>query len=508
MKTLKTLRTYEGSSCSAPPGIGKRALIMSITAAMCLGIVQTSAWAVCSDGGLLPAKGFTVNSNDPRVVDWSPGVYTATAGSFFIPDTSVNEFNDPLEPLTKGGHNWAFDQGSTTCKQTDTGPAGGVATAWSIPANNPTDCVVLPIIQGGVVKNLGDIPFQGDVITPTCDPTKLSTATTPNPLNTRLNQLGCAISGGVATDAQHATSYMFVAGIKGGLFSIPLDNANPPVVGGESGKTVGGFTYYSTIPEGQKLTNAAVSKDGMFAIATSIRRATYVYACLNPLGYPGEPSQPIPANFTVPQGSEVQCMQVGNNALAVDLTTAFGPDNQPYFGGQRVVNTFNNVPGGTETITKTAWPQCIYNGFGFPGGITPTTLQGRLQAVFAAKSANHCGNATANSAMTGALVTQPSSIISHGPYMYTGPLGGTVLQFKLGTDANGRTTYKSRQYATGLSLVTGFGVADDLTPPLAAGAVAPPAGTATGSLMMMTDPSAVGLAGAEVVWKVPMCEDM
>ncbi len=37
----------------------------------------------------------------------------------------------------------------------------------------------------------------------------------------------------------------------------------------------------------------------MFAMATSIRRAQFVYACLNPLGDPGDPSQPINPNFFV-----------------------------------------------------------------------------------------------------------------------------------------------------------------------------------------------------------------
>jgi hypothetical protein len=43
----------------------------------------------------------------------------------------------------------------------------------------------------------------------------------------------------------------------------------------------------------------------------------------------------------------------------------------------------------------------------------------------------------------------------------------------------------------GTSLSTGFGVADDVK-----------------ALMVMTDPSAVGLAGQEVITKTPLCEDM
>jgi hypothetical protein len=75
--------------------------------------------------------------------------------------------------------------------------------------------------------------------------------------------------------------------------------------------------------------------------------------------------------------------------------------------------------------------------------------------------------------------------------MYTGPLGGLVIQAHLGTDFVGRTTYKTRQYLSGISLSTGLGVADDLQ-----------------SLMVMTDPSAIGLAGQEAITKTPLCEDM
>jgi hypothetical protein len=85
-------------------------------------------------------------------------------------------------------------------------------------------------------------------------------------------------------------------------------------------------------------------------------------------------------------------MQVVGNNLTVDATTAFGPNNQPYFGGQPGVNSVNTDPGGSAA---TAWPQCIFNGFGFANP-APTTLMGKLQAVFNAHSANHCGRAQAN----------------------------------------------------------------------------------------------------------------
>src|SRR4029077_8696864 len=116
------------------------------------------------------------------------------------------------------------------------------------------------------------IPFQGSVVTPVCDTTKLST-TAANPLNSYANQLGCSIAAfnnngvPVSNTAATATSFMFVAGIKGGLFHYELTN------NGAIGKTVGSFSYYSDIPEGLKLQSGQVSPDGQFAFAVSNRRS-------------------------------------------------------------------------------------------------------------------------------------------------------------------------------------------------------------------------------------------
>ena len=475
-----------------------RRALLATTAALSLG--AQNAMAICSDGSTIPNDGFLVG-RDPQVLtaaNWSANVFTAPAGSIFVPDTSVNELNDPTKPLTGGGHNWVFDQGSTLCKETDVGAGGAVATGWTIPPNTATDCVLLPIIKGGKVTNLGDIPLQGQAVTPTCDPTLLSTAALPNPNNTYFNQLGCSISHGVAIDAQHATTFLFVAGIKGGLFNVALNNVGSPRVGGDAGKINGPQNYYSDIPEGQKLTNAAVSPDGMFAMVTSIRRAQFVYACLNPLGDPGDPTKSISKTFFVPPASSVKCMVVGSNNLSTDLTTAFGPDNQPYFGGQRIVNSFDSQPRSSFKVNPvpSAWPQCTFNGFGGTFN-NAKQLAASLAAVFNAHSANHCGNAQPNFGFGSALVTQPSAIISHvapdgSGYMYTGPVGGTVDQFKVTIDPiSGLSNYAFRTYLSGISLSTGLGVAEDLQ-----------------SLMVYTDPSSVGLAGQGVVTKLPLCEDM
>jgi hypothetical protein len=72
-------------------------------------------------------SGRRVSHRGPRPTGADRGVFTAAAGSIFIPDVSVNELNDPSKPLTGGGHNWVFDQGSTLCKETDVGGPDAVA---------------------------------------------------------------------------------------------------------------------------------------------------------------------------------------------------------------------------------------------------------------------------------------------------------------------------------------------------------------------------------------------
>jgi hypothetical protein len=320
----------------------------------------------------------------------------------------------------------------------------------------------------------------GDAITPTCNPAILASTA-----NTHFNQLGCSISHGVATNAQHATTYLFVAGIKGGLFSIPLTNT--PTISPDAGKISGSENYYSAIPSGSKLTNAAISKNGRFAIATSDKRTQTVFACLNPLGDPGDPTKPINPQFFVPQASSVPCMAVGNNNLAVDLATAFGPDNQPYFAGQsaakKTVNTFNAKPGVPGGTSAAAWPQCITQGLA--AGTT-------IAQAFAAKSGGHCGNAQPNAGFPDGLLGQTAALISHGSYMYAGTLNGPVVQTKVTVDAAGLSHYSPiRTYLGGTPIITGLGVADDLK-----------------SLMVFSDPSAVALAAQEVVTRLPLCEDI
>jgi hypothetical protein len=471
---------------------------------------QNFAWAVCADGTTFPASGFV--AGQPPTVNWSPNVFTGTAGSIFIPDASVFEHNDPAQPPTGGGHNWAFDQGSTLCKAADTGTAGAAPTAWALPTDTSADCVLVPIVTVttgnppvAVITGCCTVPYQGEVLTPTCDPTQYVGGNPfvgpALPTNTYFNHLGCSISHGVATTPQSATSFLFVTGApntSSSLWVVTLTNVANPVVGGFAGKIVNGFDMFTTIPLGQKLTNATVSPDGQFVMATSISKLQTVFACLNPLGDPTRTNSitgaqsfpitgPIDPNFSVAPANTVPCMQVANNALAVDQTTTFGPDGQPYFGGQPGVDTINGFPGGPAA---NAWPQCIFNGFGFRNP-APPTLIGKLAVVFGAHSANHCGNAQPNSGFLAASVAQPKANIRHGQYMYASTAANTVVQFKVTVDpVSGLSQYRFRTYVTGGN-ITGLGVADDL-----------------GSLMVFTDPLGLDLAGQELVFKAPLCEDM
>jgi hypothetical protein len=227
-------RTLGGrKSGSGRLGSWRRALLASSAV---LSLVQNAAWATCSDATTFPAGGFVIGSTQvPTAANWSQNVFTAAAGSVFIPDVSVNEANDPTKPLTGGGHNWVFDQGSTLCKQIDAGSAGAPATAWTTSPRFSAGCILLPIFNAnGIITDIGDIAVQGGAITPTCNPAILASAG-----NTYFNQLGCSISHGVARDAQHATTYLFVLNDKGSLIVVGLDNVVNPQVGGDAGKVAG-----------------------------------------------------------------------------------------------------------------------------------------------------------------------------------------------------------------------------------------------------------------------------
>jgi len=451
-------------------------------------MLQNFAWAVCNDGTNFPPGGFTAAG----AVNWSPLTFTGTLGSAWVPDVSVNEHNNPGEPRTLGGHDWVFDQGSTTCKMVDAGGASGPPLSWSIPPVNGTDCVILPILRNVanflVVVNFGDIPQHGTTLTPTCDPTILA-----SPSNTYFNQLGCALvrqaTGRVtSTTPETAATFLFTAGIKTGLFAYPLTNFPVSIAGFEAGKISGiGFTVYEQVPQGQKLDWSVITPDGQYLLGASSRNNDSIFACRNPLGDPGDPSQRLPsfADFSVSQDTSqnnkagVQCMMIGQGGDGRIKGLAVGADGQPYMAGTNIITNF------------TDFPACIAAGFGgVPAGADP------IAAAFAAHTSNHCGTATPNDVLNTApdgvtaIRVETQALVSHGNYLYRGVKGGVIYQASV--DETGVTS--QRFFATGLASPTGIGFSQDN-------------GTPSASTMLYDDASALGLTAREVIYKLPVCED-
>jgi hypothetical protein len=444
-------------------------------------ILQNLAWAVCSDGTTFPAGGYV----PATATVWSLHTFTGTLGSAWVPDISVNEHNNKQEPVTSGGHNWAFDQGSTTCKETDVG-GSGPPTTWSIPPVNSTDCLELPIFKNVgnqlIAANFGDIPQKGSTLTPTCDPTLLAV---PNPLggfisnpnNTYLNQLGCAlllVNTGkiVATTAQTATTYLFTAGVKSGLFVFPLTNVAVSIPGQEAGKTAGsGLNYYAqlfNIASGERLDSAIITPDGKYLLGASSRTNDTVFACKNPLGDPGDLTQPInmaafalSTDTSLKNTTGVQCGQIGHGGDSRVKALAVGADGQPYMGGLNFISNFTN------------FPACIDQ----PLATNP----------------NHCvatRNPFLNADPTGAAAkAETQALVSHGQYLYRALKGGAVYQAKV-TPAG--VTAAVRQFASGMTSPTGIGFDEE----------------GSHSTMLFDDQSQLGLAGREAIYKVPVCEDM
>src|SRR5215475_7808041 len=567
-------------------------------------LTQNFAWAICSDGTSFPAgdQGFVNGTLPPSLQNMSPFIFTGTAGSVFIPDNLTFENNDPVNGTSTvalngsgiaglpvaavGGHNWQFDQGSTTCKATNTGVAGGAASGWSIPPNTTTDCFVLPAVKidagtatggggagggggtggggtggggtggggggtttGGqiIFQNFGTVPLTSQAIVTTCDPTALPTAPlTPNPANTRLNQLGCSIAqldtgAFAARDQTVAPAYMATASIRGGLFMQRLD-VTPNTIVGDSGRVISELIFFADtvgIPIGTKLTNAMVSPDGHYVFATSIRRDPHVYGCNMPLGNPGRiDSPPVDlATFAISTDTlnSVKCMgQIATTGLQVTLSNVWGADNQPYLGGQRTITTAGTTGGNPGSwFLPNAFPQCIAQGKGetftlpavYP---TQSATFGNYNAVATLDAAiadvffNHKNGGCVfgpNSGFSASPVVQPQSLATYqasngNMYMFTAGIGQPVIQTRLTFDAVGATHYSTRTYfSNGNGLISGVGVAPDMNFTTAGsftttGAPTPAAGaTGSGSLIAMTDPSGLGLAAQEVMSRLPLCED-
>jgi hypothetical protein len=571
-------------------------------------LTQNFAWAICSDGTTFPGgnQGFvfgTLQTAAPSLANMTPNVFTATAGSVFVPDNSTFENNDPTQtstvalngsgiaglPITPvGGHNWQFDQGSTTCKATDSGSGtpplptipGQAPAGWQIPPNTTTDCFVLPVVKlqqipntnppqfNVIFQNFGTVPIQSQAIIPTCNPANLSAAPTvvgtvttfnPNPLNTRLNQLGCSLAqletGTIqATDQSTAPAYMATASIRGGLFIQELD-VTPNTIVGDSGRVISNLRLYGDqvgIPIGTKLTSAMISPDGHFIAATSIRRDPKLYSCNQPLGDPGRIDAPPVSlvQFAISNDpvNSVKCLgQVATTGLQVTLSNVWGADNQPYLGGQRTITTAGTTGGNPGSIiSPSAWPQCIVFGKGEPNivlpavyptqlilGTTPATfgttaaqmynnvanLDAGIADVYTKHNNGGCGAFGPNSGFSASPVVQPQTLATYeasngNMYMFTAGVGQPVVQTRMTQDAVLATHYATRTYFSGENgITTGVGVAPDMNFTTAgsvntAGVATPAVGaTGSGSLIVMVDSSGLGLAAQENMTRLPLCED-
>jgi len=75
---------------------GKRARRVAATVTAFTLLCQNFAWAVCADGSTFPPGGFAFPQ--PPTANWSPGIFSGSTGSIFVPDNSVFEHNNPAEP--------------------------------------------------------------------------------------------------------------------------------------------------------------------------------------------------------------------------------------------------------------------------------------------------------------------------------------------------------------------------------------------------------------------------
>ena len=233
-----------------------RRALLATTAALSLG--QNAAWATCLDGTTFPPGGYQIGCAPVAVAaNWSPNVFT-TRKAPTSSRTARPPIRSPAHPQragTTGPSTRARHSASRVMPAAHRDYRVDPAAEHLHRLHRPADHQEWrrdqprrhPVPGLGRHPGLRSDQAERSRISPTV------TTPLPNPLNTYANQLGCSIAafnnGGVpvATTAATAPSFMFVAGIKGGLFHYELDNAGP------IGKTVGSFSYYRDIPEGLKL---------------------------------------------------------------------------------------------------------------------------------------------------------------------------------------------------------------------------------------------------------------
>jgi hypothetical protein len=226
---------------------------------------------------------------------------------------------------------------------------------------------------------------------------------------------------------------------------------------------------------------------------------------------------------------------VATTGLSVTLTNLFGPDGQPYVGGQRGLQTIGANPG--SIFLPTAWPQCIVFGKGetitlpaiYPYQAAaignPTVgnynavaqLDAAIDDVVRNKKANGgCG--TFSGSVSGSVI-QPQALTGYTAsnghmYMFAGGVGQPVVQVRITQATDGTSSYSNRTYfSNGNGITTGIGVVPDMsftgtgTVDTAGHPTPNPLATGSGSLIAMTDSSGLGLAGQEIMSRLPLCED-
>ena len=149
-----------------------RRALLATTAALSLG--QNAAWATCLDGSTLPPRRLP----DRRRAGGGRGQLVAERlhrdGRLLLHPGQLDHRSGHrrthgrraqlgLRPGLYALQGWVMPAAQP-------GPP-----AWILPPNTSTIASSCRSSRTAAVTNLGDIPFQGSVVTPVCDPTKLST---------------------------------------------------------------------------------------------------------------------------------------------------------------------------------------------------------------------------------------------------------------------------------------------------------------------------------------------
>src|SRR4029077_16058443 len=227
-----------------------------------------------------------------------------------------------------------------------------------------------------------------------------------------------------------------------------------------------------------------------------IRRDPNIRMCNMPFGDPGRIDSPPVDNATFAQSYDtlainpkaVKCLtSVATTGWAVTLSNLFGPDGQPYVGGQRGLRTIGANPG--SIFLPNAWPQCIVFGKGetftlpaiYPyqaaaiGNPTVGNYNAVAQLDFAINDVVHkhsnggCGTFAGNADFSASPVVQPQTMAGYtasngNKYMFTGGEGQPTGQTRTPKPREEGSHYSIRTYfSNGNGFTTGIGVAPDMS---------------------------------------------